>query len=118
MVSGEVDMKASIENHRIVGTRVTVWDVLHHLEHNCSHQEIANIFRLSLEQVQAAVTYIREHQGDVMDVHRRIEERNARGNPPEIQAKLAASRAKRKAWMHQRQVKAQEHNGAGNPARQ
>lgn len=109
-------MKASIENHRIVGTRVTVWDVLHHLEHHWSHQEIANIFRLSLEQVQAAVTYIREHQEDVMEVHRRIEERNARGNPPEIQDKLAASRAKRQAWMHPRQVKAQEYNGAGNPA--
>jgi hypothetical protein len=96
-MSGDVDMKASIKNYRIVGTRVTVWDVLHHLEHHWSHQEIANIFRLSLEQVEAAVNYIRKHQEDVMDVHRHLEERNARGDPPEMRDKLAASHAKRTA---------------------
>ena len=106
-------MHASIENHRIVGTRITVWDVLHHLEHNWSHQEIANIFNLSLEQVQAAIDDIRTHQKEVMDMHRRIEARNARGNPPEIQEKLAASHAKRRAWMRHQQAKMPEHDGAG-----
>jgi uncharacterized protein YoaH (UPF0181 family) len=91
-------------------------DIAGCLEHHWSHQEIASIFRLSLEQVQVAVDYIRKHQEDVMDVHRHLEERNARGNPPEIQEKLAASHAKRTAWMHQRQAKTQEHNGAGSPA--
>ena len=98
-------MNAMIEHHRIVSTRVTVWDVLHHLENGWSHQEIADILSLSLEQVQAAVNYIGEHQDDIMEVHRRIEARNARGNPPEVKEKLATAHARRKAWMNQRQAK-------------
>ena len=110
-------MEVGIENYRIVGSRITVWDVLHHLEHHWSHQEIANIFKLSLEQIQAAVNYIDEHQDEVMDAHRRIEARNDRGNSPEIQTKLAVSQAKRQAWMRQRQAEMQEREGARNPAR-
>ncbi len=106
-------MSAMIENHRIVNTRVTVWDVLHHLEHGWSHQEMANILSLSLEQIRAAVSYISEHQDDVMEVHHRIEARNARGNSSEIQEKLETAHARRKAWMNPQQVKTQEHDRAG-----
>src|SRR3954465_9699929 len=96
-------MAAAIVNNRVEGTRITVWDVVHYLEgDDWSHQQIAGILRLTLEQVEAAVKYIEEHKDEVMAVHRQIEERNARGNPPEIEARLAQSRAKMEAWLTER----------------
>jgi uncharacterized protein (DUF433 family) len=88
-------MPDTIIDHRIGNTRITVWDVLHYLEHGWSHREIAEVLRLSEDQVQAAVDYIADHRDEVMAVHKEIEARNARGNPPEIRQKLAASRARR-----------------------
>jgi len=70
-----------------------------------------------VQNVQAAVDYIREHEDEVMEVHRSIEERNARGNPPQIEAKLAQARAKRLAWLTERQQgHAQEERRVGNRA--
>jgi hypothetical protein len=94
----------AIVNHRIVGTRVSVWDVLHHLHNNWTVQEIADVFGISAEEVQAAVDYIAEHEDEVWEVHRQIEERNAAGNPPEVEAKLAQARAKRLAWLAEKQT--------------
>ncbi len=101
---------------RIAGTRITVYDIVHYLEAGRPPHEIAAILRLSLEQVQTAIRYIEEHKAEVMAVHREIEERIARGNPPEIEAKRAASRARMQAWLRERQhTKNQEEaNGAGN----
>ena len=93
----------AIVNHRIVGTRVSVWDVLHHLHNNWTVQEIADVFDISPEEVQAAVDYIAEHEDEVWEVHRQIEHRNAQGNPPELAAKLDQARAKRLAWLAERQ---------------
>ncbi len=93
----------------IAGTRITVYDIVYHLENNFNEAEIAEMLRLSREQVQAAVQYIEKHKEEVMAVHHEIEERNARGNPPEIRAKLKESRAKFKAWLKERrQNKIQE----------
>ena len=94
---------AAIMNHRIVGTRVSVWDVLHHLHNNWTVQEIADVFGISPEEVQAAVDDIAEHADEVWEVHRQIEQRNAHGNPTEVEAKLAQARAKRLAWLPERQ---------------
>jgi hypothetical protein len=108
---------AAIVNHRIAGTRVTIWDVLHHLDNNWPVQAIADVFSLSPKEIQAAVDYIREHEDEVMEVHRRLEERNARGNPPEIEAKLAQARAKRLAWLREIQEQSsQEARRVGNRA--
>jgi uncharacterized protein (DUF433 family) len=96
-------MTNAITDRRIAGTRITVWDVLHYLERGRSHQEIAGILNLSEDQVRAAVEYIDEHRDEVLEVHRRIEERNARGNPPDIDEKLRESREKREAWQKQRE---------------
>src|SRR5438876_11549180 len=94
----EVHMAAVIaDNGRIVGTRSSVYDVLHYLEGNRPPAQIAEILRVSLEQVHAAIKYIEEHKDAVMEVHRQIEERNARGNPPEILAKLEGTRARLQA---------------------
>ena len=109
------NMSDLIVNNRITGTRITVWDVLHYLEGNWTRREIADFFKLSEDRIQAAIDYIDANRDYVMQVHREIEERNARGNPPEIEAKLAQSRARREAWMRERQqAKLREHESAGN----
>lgn len=106
---------ATIIRHRVAGTRVTVWDVLHHLENHWSIEAIADVLDLSTDQVQAAADYIREHHDEVMAVHRSIEDRNARGNPPQVAAKLAENRAKRVEWMKSRQqVSTEEPQGVGH----
>lgn len=93
-----------IVENRIAGTRITVWDVLHHLEHGWSIEDIAEVFGLSTDQVRSAVDYIGAHKADIMKVHHEIEARNARGNPPEIEERLKKAREKRLEWQKQ-QVK-------------
>ncbi|HKI32327.1 MAG TPA: DUF433 domain-containing protein [Gemmataceae bacterium] len=87
-------MSVVIVNNRVDGLRVTIYDVLHYLEAGRSAAEIADILSLTPEQVEAAVRYIGERRDEVMAAHRRIEERLARGNPPEIEAHARAGRAR------------------------
>jgi uncharacterized protein (DUF433 family) len=95
-----------IVHNRLAGTRITVWDVLHYLEAGWSHPEIATTLQLTEAQVMAAATYIEEHRDEVMMVHRHIEDRKARGNPPAIRAKAAKSTAKLQEWLtHHHQAK-------------
>jgi uncharacterized protein (DUF433 family) len=103
----------------IAGTRINIYDVYYYLENNWSKAETADILGVSLEQVQAAVAYIKEHKADVMAVHQRIEERNARGNPPEIQAKLELAHIKLQDMLKaNRERKPMEVEGVGTPGRQ
>lgn len=95
-------MNAAIVNNRIAGTRITVWDVLHHLENNWSQADIADVLGLTEDQVQAAVEYIEGHREAVLMVHRQIEQRNKGGNSPDVLEKIAAARAKRQGWMKDR----------------
>ena len=88
-----------IVKNRIAGTRITIWDVLHYLEAGWSRLEIAATLHLTEAQVAAAARYIEEHRDEVMVVHRQIEARKARGNPPDILAKAAKSRAKVQEWL-------------------
>ena len=90
-----------IVKNRLVGTRVTVWDVLHYLETGWSCPDIAEILHLSDAQVAAAARYIETHKEELMAVHRQIEARKARGNPPAITATLAKSRTKLQDWLKQ-----------------
>lgn len=78
----------------IAGTRITVYDVMDYLRAGCSDLAIAQVLRLSPEEVGLAVRYIREHEAQLIPVHDGIRTRDARGNPPEIQAQLAATREK------------------------
>src|SRR5947207_2104894 len=114
---GEAVMNtARIDRGRLPGTRITVYDVFYYLEAGRQPAEVAEILGLSPDQVALALRYIEENRQAVQAVHQRIEERNARGNPPEIQAKLEASRAKVQAWLAERQQqKGQEANGEGHP---
>src|SRR5262245_26383770 len=90
-----------IVKNRVAGTRITVWDVLHYLETRWSHPEIAETLHLSKAQVEAVAQYIEDHKEELQVVHRQIEARKARGNPPAITAKLAKSRTKVQAWLLQ-----------------
>jgi len=95
------EVRPMIVKNRIAGTRITVWDVLHYLETGWSCSEIAATLRLSDAQVEAVAQYIEEHKEDLLEVHRQIEARKARGNPPEITAKLTKSRTQLQEWLTQ-----------------
>jgi len=90
-----------IVQNRIAGTRITIWDVLHYLETGWSCPEIAATLCLSEAQVEAVAQYIENHKEELLVVHRQIEDRKARGNPPEIIAKLAKSKTKLQEWLKQ-----------------
>ena len=74
----------------VAGTRITVYDVMDFTRRHAAAAEIAAEFGLTLEQVAAATRYIEEHRAEVEAEYQTILERNARGNPPEIQALLDA----------------------------
>ena len=97
-------MQTTINDHgRINGSRITVHDVFYYLKRGRPHTEIGLILGLFPEEVLGAIGYIEQHKTEVEEVYREVEERNARGNPPEIQAKLRESRAKMQAWREERQ---------------
>ena len=90
-----------IVKNRIAGTRITIWDVLHYLETGWCPPDIAEILHVSEAQVEAVARYIEDHKEELIVVQRQIEDRKARGNPPEITAKLAKSRVKLQDWLKQ-----------------
>jgi uncharacterized protein (DUF433 family) len=93
----------------IEGSRITVFDVLYYHQAGWYRDEIACLFRLSSRQVEAALHYIEEHRDEVMATNAKIEARIARGNPPELQAKLDASKGAAQAKLEEiRRQKAQE----------
>lgn len=74
----------------IAGTRITVYDIMDYYTQDWHHTRIAAWLRLSSAEVQAAIRYIEEHKEEVTANYQKILERCARGNPPELQAKLEA----------------------------
>jgi uncharacterized protein (DUF433 family) len=99
----------------IAGSRITVYDVLDYLEEGWPAKEIAWLFHLSTAQVEAAVRYIEEHKDEVMAAYQKILDRCARGNPPELQAKLDAGHERFLAMVRERQqAKTQENRDAGD----
>jgi len=79
----------------IVGMRITVYNLVpYFLDPEATEQSIADSYELTVEQVAAARAYVFAHFDKVMARHREIEERNARGNPPEVLAIAEQSRAR------------------------
>jgi uncharacterized protein (DUF433 family) len=74
----------------IAGTRITVYDILDYHKEGWHRDLIADQFDISSRQVEVAIRYIEEHQDEVMADYEKILARHARGNPPELQAKLDA----------------------------
>jgi uncharacterized protein (DUF433 family) len=82
----------------IAGTRITVYDVMDYLQEGWRYDQIAGLFRLPPDDIQAAIQYIEDHKEEVMTVYRRILERHCNVQyPPEVQAKLARNRQKLQA---------------------
>ncbi len=75
----------------IKGTRITVYDVMDYYKQGHHRDHIASILRLGSAEVEVAIRYIEEHKDEVMADYREILDRCARGNPPEIEAKLEAA---------------------------
>jgi uncharacterized protein (DUF433 family) len=101
----------------LAGTRITVFDVIPYLRAGRSPTWIAALLRLSTPEVEALVRYIEEHRDEVMTENQKIEERIARGNPPEVEARLLGSRARLLALRDELRRKTQrgETNGTGDP---
>jgi len=78
----------------IIGTRITVYDIMDYLEMGWHHTHIAVQLRVSSDQVLAAIEYIKGHEAEVRAEYQKMLERDARGNPPELQAKIDALHAK------------------------
>lgn len=81
------------------GARITVYDIIPYRLNGRDAERIAEILRpgypaITAAHIEALFRYMDEHHDEVMAVHWKIEERHARGNPPEIEAKLKQSRAK------------------------
>jgi uncharacterized protein (DUF433 family) len=78
----------------IAGSRITVYDVLAETQAGATPEQLAQWYELDVEQIHLALRYIEEHKEEVLRDYAAIKARHARGNPPEIQAKLDAIHAK------------------------
>ena len=89
----------------IEGTRITVFDIWDYARENWHRDAIATWLRLSSAQVAVALDYIELHKEQVLAGYERILERERRGNPPELQAKLDKIRAECEAERVERKAK-------------
>jgi uncharacterized protein (DUF433 family) len=78
------------------GTRLTVYDIIPYRLNGYTPEQLVEVFtgyrELTAAHIAALYQYMDEHHDEVMAVHNKIEERIARGNPPEVEAKLAQNR--------------------------
>src|SRR4051812_46316029 len=96
----------------LAGTRFTVFDIIPYLKKGRHRDYIAAVCGLSSAEVETLIGYIEDHREEVMAMYQKIEERIARGNPPEIEAKLQASRGKARAMREELlRQRRQEANG-------
>jgi hypothetical protein len=72
------------------------------LKEHWSHTEIGLALTIFPEQVLALIHYIVEHEEEVEENYQRFEELAAKGNPPEVEAKLVETRARMQAWLQER----------------
>src|SRR5437764_3142295 len=79
---------------RLKGDRINCHDVYNYLKHFRPHTEIAITLGISHEEVLALIHYIVEHEEDMEANWQAVEAEIAKGNPPEVQARLEESRKK------------------------
>jgi uncharacterized protein (DUF433 family) len=79
---------------QIAGSRITVYDVLYETEEGLQPAEIADLFELSLDEVNSALQFIEDNKDDVRRDYAAIQARHARGNSPEVQARWRETHAK------------------------
>src|SRR5207244_1084421 len=100
--SGEQTMGAKIIDRgrgpEIEGTRITVYDVMDYLQEGWRYDQMAGLFRLPPDDIQAAIQYIESHHAEVMADYQQILARQSQVQySPEVQAKLARSHQKLQA---------------------
>ncbi len=114
--SGANDMQARIHDRgrgpEIEGARITVYDVFEYLQSGWHATAIAGLFRLSSQQVQAAMDYIDGHRADVEADFQEIMARIQKGNPPELLEKFRASRDRLQQKLAE--IQQREPEGAGH----
>src|SRR5260370_35575990 len=77
--------------------RITIYDILPYVLKGWRADSIAISFGIRIVEVEALVRYFEEHREEILAMNRKILERIARGNPPEVQPKLQVGRAKLRA---------------------
>ena len=112
-------MKAAIINRgrgpEIAGTRITVFDIWDYAKDDWHRDAIAATLRLSSAQVSVALEYIEQHREEVLAEYAQIRHREARGNPPELQAKLEATHTRFQARLADRRKQGKLMAHEGNP---
>jgi len=97
---------------QIAGTRITVFHVMDYLRGNWQVSEIASWLRITVDKVEAAIAYIEAHRAELEPVYEEMLERDRRGNPPEVQAKLDELHAKyAPIWEERKRILAEKENG-------
>ena len=82
----------------IAGTRITVYDVMDYWTAGWHCEQIAGLFRLSPDDIDAALAYIEAHQAEVLAEYQQILARHRQMQySPELQEKLARSHQKLQA---------------------
>ncbi len=100
----------------LANIRITIFDILPYVLKGWRADSIAFSFGIRSVEVEALIRYFEEHREEVLATNQKILERIARGNPPEVEAKLQVGRAKLRALREELERKRlQEANGEGNP---
>lgn len=99
----------------IVGTRITVFDILDYDDWH--HTRVAATFQISSSQVLAARQYIEDHREEVLAEYHNILDRCERGNPAVLQARLDRIHEEVQAWIKQRRLESAEANGIASVGR-
>jgi uncharacterized protein (DUF433 family) len=96
----------------IEGTRITVYDMMDYLQEGWRYDQIAGLFRLPPDDIQAAIAYIEAHKEEVMTVYRQILARHQNVQyAPEVEAKLARNRQKLQAKLAEIRARQQAESG-------
>src|SRR5712691_9003008 len=78
----------------IEGTRITVYDVMDYLQEGWRYDQIAGLFRLPPDDIQAAILYIEAHHAEVMVDYQQILTRHSQAHgQPQASAEVALSKA-------------------------
>jgi len=77
---------------RIDGSRTTIYHVMDYYVERDAPEYIIKWLPLSLEQVHAAFRFIEENKAEVQAKYQKMLDREARGNPQEIEARVAEAR--------------------------
>src|SRR5262245_29255072 len=90
----------------IESTRITVYDVVDYWQEGWRYDQIAGLFRLPPDDIQAAIQYIEDHKEAVMTTYRQFIARHRHVQYPlEVQAKLAQNRQKLQAKLAELQAR-------------